>query len=90
MSLTGSRGGGLPMTEYYRLHYVSEEERKKGKVAIWGVRDLTLRTILFTISHIVGSSTPHMTLQSYFQYAIECTEPQDFNWADVMLHSMKR
>jgi hypothetical protein len=29
MSLTGSRGGGLPMSEYCRLHCVFEAERKK-------------------------------------------------------------
>jgi hypothetical protein len=90
VSLTGSRGGGLPMSEYCRLHCVPEAERKKGKVAIWGVRDLTLRTILFTIARMAGSSAPHMVLQSYFQYAIECTEPRVFNWADVVLRSMKR
>jgi hypothetical protein len=90
VSLTGSRGGGLSMSEYYRLHCVPEEERKKGKVAIWGVWDLTLRTILFTISRMDGSFAPHMALQSYFQYAIECIEPRVFNWADAVLRSMKR
>jgi hypothetical protein len=76
--LTGSRGGGLPMSEYCCLHYVPEAERSKGKVAIWGVQDLTLHTILFTIYHMVGRDAPHMALQSYFQYAIECTEPRVF------------
>jgi hypothetical protein len=91
-SLTGSRGGGLPMSEYCRLHCVLEAERSKGKVAIWGVRDLTLCTILFTIARMAGSVAHHMSLQSYFQYAIECTEPQVFNWADAdaVLRSMKR
>jgi hypothetical protein len=89
VSLTGSRGGGLPMSEYCRLHCVPKAERKKGKVAIWGVRDLTLCTILFTIARMAGSFTPHMALQSYFQYAIECTEPRVLNWADTMLRSVK-
>jgi hypothetical protein len=75
VSLTGSRSGGLKMSEYYNLYCVPEAERKKGKVAISGVQDLTLRTILFTIDLMAGSSTLHMELQSYFQYAIECTEP---------------
>jgi hypothetical protein len=66
VSLTGSRGGGLSMSEYCRLHCVPEVERKKGKVAIWGVWDLTLRTILFTIARMAGSSAPHRALQSYF------------------------
>jgi hypothetical protein len=64
--LTGGRGGGLPMSEYCHLHYVPEAERKKGKVAILGVQDLTLRTILFTIARMAGIYAPHMALQSYF------------------------
>jgi hypothetical protein len=74
-SLADSRGGRLKMSEYCNQYSVPEAERKKGKVAIWGVQDLTLRTILFTIARMVGSSAPHTELQSYFQYAIECTEP---------------
>jgi hypothetical protein len=37
VSLTGSKGGGMPTSEYCRIHCVPEAERKKGKVAIWGV-----------------------------------------------------
>jgi hypothetical protein len=62
VSLTGSRGGGLKMSEYCNLHCIPEAERKKEKVAIWGVRYLTLCTILFTIARMVGSSDPHMAL----------------------------
>jgi hypothetical protein len=90
VSLIGGRGGGLPMSEYYHLHCVPKAKTKKGKVAIWGVRDLSLRTILFTIAWMAGSSTPHMELQSYFQYAIECIEPRVFNWADAVLRSIKK
>jgi hypothetical protein len=90
VSLTGSRGGILQMSEYCRLHCVPEAERKKGKVAILGVRYLTLRTILFAIAQMAGSSAPHMALQSYFQYAIECTKPRVFNWTDVVLRSIKK
>jgi hypothetical protein len=89
-TLTGGRGGGLPMSEYVRQYCVPEAERSKGKVSIWGVQDLTLRTILFTIACMAGSAAPHMALQSYFQYAIECTEPRVFNWSDAVLRSMKR
>jgi hypothetical protein len=90
VSLTGSRGGGLKMSEYCNQYCVLEAERKKGKVVIWGVQDLTLRTILFTIARMVGSSAPHMEIQSYFQYIIECTEPRVFNWADAVLRSIKK
>ena len=59
-------------------------------MAIWGVQDLTLRTILFTIACMDGSTAPHMDFQSYFQYSIECTEPRVFNWLDAVLFSVKR
>ena len=78
------------MSEYCNLYCVPEAKRKKGKVAIWGVRDLTLHNILFTIAQMARSSSPHMVLQSYFQYSIECTEPQVFNWEDVVLRSIKK
>jgi hypothetical protein len=90
VSLTGSRAGGLTMSEYCNQYCVPEAERKKGKVAIWGVTDLTLRTILFTIARMAGSAAPHMALQSYFQYVIECTEPRVFNWADAVLRNIKK
>jgi hypothetical protein len=66
VSLTDSRGGGLKMSEYCNQYCVPKAERKKGKVVIWGVQDLTLRTILFTIAQMDGSYTPHIALQSYF------------------------
>jgi hypothetical protein len=89
-TLTGGKCGGLPMREYCCQYCVPEVERSKGKVAIWGVQDLTLQTILFTISRMAGSAAPHMALQSYFQYAKECIEPRVFNWLDAVLHSMRR
>jgi hypothetical protein len=61
-SLTGSQGGGIPMSEYCRQYCVPEAERSKGKVAIWGVQDLTLHTILFTIACMARSVAPHMAL----------------------------
>jgi len=78
------------MSEYIRRYCEPEVERRKGKVAIRGVCDLTLRTLLFTIAQMAGSDSPHMALQSYFQYAIDCIKPRVFNWCDGLLSSMKR
>jgi hypothetical protein len=66
VSLTGSRGGGIKMSEYCNQYCVLEVERKKGKFAIWGVEELTLHMILFTIAQMARSFAPHMALQSYF------------------------
>jgi hypothetical protein len=54
------------------------------------VTDITLRTILFTIARMAGSAAPHMALQSYFQYSLECIEPWVFNWADAVLRNLKK
>jgi hypothetical protein len=75
VTLTGGRGGGLPMREYLRQYCDLGVESRKGKVSIKGVWDLPLWIILFTIIHMAGSASPHMSLQIYFQYAVECMEP---------------
>ena len=90
VSLTDNREGGLKMSEYCNQYCVPEAKRKKGKVAIWGVTDLTHRSILFTIARMARSVAPHMALQIYFQYSIECTEPRVFNWDDAVLRSIKK
>jgi hypothetical protein len=77
--LSGSRGGGEPMDYYVSHHCVPGTKKHSGKVAIRDVQDLSLRTILYTITWMAGSETPHMALKIYFQYAIECMEPRVFN-----------
>jgi hypothetical protein len=62
VSLTGNHRGGMKMSEYCREYCVPEAERQRGKVAIWGVTDITFRTILFTIYRMEGSASPHMAL----------------------------
>jgi hypothetical protein len=78
------------MNEYIQQYYVPEAELRSGKVAFRDVWDLPLQTILFTISRMEGSASPHMALQSHFQYAVECMEPCVFNWCDELLRSMKK
>jgi hypothetical protein len=90
VSLSGNCRGGMKMSEYCRTYCVLDAERQRGKVAIWGVTDITLRTILFTIPRMAGSAAPHMALQSYFQYSLECLEPRVFNWADAVLRNLKK
>jgi hypothetical protein len=90
VSLTSNRRGGLKMSEYCRQYCVPEDERWDRKVAIWGVTDITLRTILFTIAQMAGSAAPHMALQIYFQYALECVKPRVFNWANAVLRNLKK
>jgi hypothetical protein len=90
VSLSGSRGGGEPMDYYVAHHCIPGMEKNSGNVSIRDVRDLPLRTILYTITRMVGNVTPHMDFQSHFQYAIECMEPRVFNWCKGLLKNMKK
>jgi hypothetical protein len=63
VSLSRSRGGGEPMNYYVVHHYSTGTGKHGGKVPIKNVLSLPLRTILFTVTHVVGSATPHMDLQ---------------------------
>jgi hypothetical protein len=89
VTLTGGRGGGLPMSEYLHRYCDPEAERHKGKVSIRGVQELPLQNIIFTITRMVWITSPCMSLQIYFQYEVECMEPRVFNWRDGVPHSMK-
>jgi hypothetical protein len=90
VSLLGIRGGGEPMDYFVAHHCVPSTENHSGKVAIKDVRDLPLRTIIYTITRMAWSATLHMALQSHFQYDIECMEPLVFNWCEGLLKNMKK
>jgi len=73
--------------DYYVAHHCAIGIGKhSGKVVIKEVQDLYFRTI----TCVVWSVTPHMSLQSHFQYAIECMDPIVFNWCEGVLKTMKK
>jgi hypothetical protein len=77
--------------DYYVAHHcIPGTEKHSGKVSIKDVQDFPLRAILYTITQMEGSETPHMALQIHFQYAIESMEPQVFNWYKRLLKNMKK
>jgi hypothetical protein len=78
------------MSHYISAHCMPGTQKHRGKVIIRDVCDLPLWTIHYTITCMEGSATPHMALQRYFQYALECINPQVFNWWDRILRSMKK
>ena len=59
--------------------YLGAEPSKDGEINIRDVRDLILRTILFTIAKLAGTVTLHVANRSYMQYVLECLEPIVFN-----------
>jgi hypothetical protein len=89
VSLIGSKGGEEPMDYYVSHHCMTGTKKHSGKVAIRDVQYLPLWTILYNITQMAGTATPHMDFQIHFQYTIECMEPRVFNWCGGVLKNMK-
>jgi hypothetical protein len=53
------------------------------------VRDLPLRSILFSIINLVGSTSAHLASRSQMAYYLQCVEPTLFNWSTAFLHNVK-
>lgn len=45
--------------------------------------------ILFTITKLAGSTSPHLASKSQMAYAVECLEPKLFNWCVGFLTNVK-
>ena len=86
ISLSGSTIGGETVRDYIMQYcYPGVEPSKDGKINIWDVRDLPLRTIPFMIAKLASTVTLLVANRSYMQYALECMEPIVFNWSEVVL-----
>ena len=55
------------------------------KISIKEVRDLPLRSVLFTMQRVVGSQGAHQVSQEHMLHALEAMTPMVFNWAEVLL-----
>jgi hypothetical protein len=58
-------------------------------IMIKDVRDLALRSILFSITNLEGSMSAHMDSKSQISYAIQFVEPRLFNWSVGFLQNVK-
>jgi len=90
ISLSGFAHGGESVRDnIQRLCRPGTQPSKDGKINIKDIRDLPLRTILFTIAKLKSSLTLHLANISYMLFALECLEPTTFNWCEAVLSSMK-
>jgi hypothetical protein len=91
ISLCGFKGVGDKTKNYISQHCIVGTRESSGKIPIKNVRDLSLGTILFTITRFVGSLAPHLATNSQmqYQYAVDCMAPTVFNWCEGLLKSMK-
>jgi hypothetical protein len=60
-----------------------------GRIVIKDLMDLSLRSILFAITRLVGSTSPHLASKSQISYVIQCLEPRIFNWSVEFLMKIK-
>ena len=90
LSLLGGRIGGGAVKDYIVTYCKPRAQPTKyGNINIKNVTQLTLRTILFIITILEGSSTLHVARKSYMHYELECLEPTLFNWRKGVLVNMK-
>lgn len=90
VNLYGPRLVGASISSLLVEHCPEALKSKSGKIEISNVRDLTLRVLLLTINRVVGSEVEHETNKLKFLYAIDCTYPMIFNWAEAMKMNIKR
>lgn len=77
-SFYGYWRGEESMKYYVATYYEKSQPSSDRKIEIKEICDLHLRTILFTITHLASSTTPHLATKSQMQYALECLEPPIF------------
>lgn len=90
VNLYGSRLIGASISSLVVKHCPGALKSKSGKIDISIVCDLTLRVLLLTINRLAGSQAEHETSKSKFLYAMDCTAPTIFNWAEAIKMNIKR
>ena len=86
----GSHGGGRePVESYIRDLCADGTRRQGGKLLIQHVTDIPLRTILYTVTHIAGSTSAHLASKSQVLTSIQATEGVVFDWCSGLLENLK-
>jgi len=86
----GSRGGGgEPVESYIRDLCTDGTRRQGGKLPIQHVTDIPLRTILYTVTRIAGSTSAHLASKSQVMISIRATEGIVFDWCSGLLANLK-
>jgi hypothetical protein len=87
--LSGQRALPMPIDEYLTNHCVPGSRLVGGRIIIKDIRDLPLRSILFSITSIAGSTSSHLVSRSQVAYGLQCLEPTLFNWSARFLQNVK-
>jgi hypothetical protein len=87
--LSGHRSTPQPTEAYVAQYCVPGSCLVGGRIVIKDVMDLSLRSILFSITKLAGSTSAHLASKSQISYAIQCLEPRIFNWSAGFLRNIK-
>ena len=72
-------GGGESINTYVREYCNRGTQKVIEKLPISQVVSLSLRTILFTMTHIVGSMAPHLATKGHIQYDLIALDGMVYN-----------
>ena len=86
---TGRSGGGETVDTYVREYYHRGSQKVRRKLPISQVVSLPLRTILYTVTCIARSTTPHLATKGQMHYALISMDGVVYNWCMGLLVSMK-
>ena len=80
MVLDGGRPMSIDSLDQYVVQYFRDNAHKSSdKLPIRDVLDITLRTILFCITQVVGSTGPHLMTRMQVNYAVLCRDGLLYN-----------
>ena len=85
----GRGGGGEPVESYIRDLCVEGTRRQGEKLLIQHVTDIPLRTILYTMTRIAGSTSAHLASKSQVMISIRAIEGVVFDWCSGWLANLK-
>ena len=86
----GGHGGGGESVDLYIRDLCVEGTRRQGrKLPIQHMSNIPLRTILYTVTRIVGSTLVHLASKSQVLTSIRATEGVVFDWCSGLLANLK-
>lgn len=77
------------MKYYVVTNCDNSKPNNDGNIEIKYIHEIPLKTIMFTITCLVGSVVPHLATKSYVKYALECLAPTIFNLCEGLLANLK-
>jgi hypothetical protein len=89
IAFSGQRALPKQVGVYLARHCVPEARLVGGRIPIKDIRELTLHSILFSITSMTGSTSAHMASRSQVAYGVQCLEPTLFNWSAGFLRNVK-